>query len=333
MSGRPSKRLVDDCKPVPISKMLPTLEDVVSDYISEHRPRVTREMNYYAGQPSLEAAIEVAGLARLNGKRHAHQRRIPAAVLRHATDRLLEAADELQSCQSFDELFHLVEAVIRPIEGIGEMAVYDAALRLGAYLRLAPELVYIHMGTRTGLTKLGLYRGQTAISPAKLPEAFRRLEPREIEDCLCIYKAHLRPESPGRPRPQTVTPPAPAPTPEITGYIPAEGSHSQRLKRVTSHRDHFKASPQDTAALAGLVAALADEDENIRWLASSALSLHGSSAVVRELVTFVEQTAAPQGRQEALKVLRSIAEDPNVEEEAREMARQILTRWDSDWET
>jgi hypothetical protein len=281
-------------------------------------------MNFYTQQPSLEAAIEVAGMARLNGKRHAHQRRIKAAVLRHATDRLQQAADDLRGCQTFDELFRLVEEVIRPIEGIGEMAVYDAALRLGANLGLAPELVYIHMGTRTGLEKLGLYRGQTAISPAKLPEAFRRLEPREIEDCLCIYKAHLRPEEQGLPHPPAVTLPAPAPTPEITAYVPAEGSHSQRLKRVTSHRDRFKADPQDWAALAGLVAALADEDENIRWLASSALSLHGSSAVVESLVGFLEQTSSPQARHEALKTLRKIAEDPNVEEAVRGMARRMV---------
>jgi hypothetical protein len=26
-----------------------------------------------------------------------------------------------------------------------------------------------------------------------LPRVFARLEPREVEDCLCIYKSHFRP--------------------------------------------------------------------------------------------------------------------------------------------
>lgn len=318
MSGRSSKRLVDDCKPVPVSEMLATLEDVVSDYISDHRPRVTREMNYYAGQPSLEAAINVAGLARLNDKRHAHQRRIPAAVLQHATDRLLQAADELQGCQTFDELFHLVEAVIRPIERIGEMAVYDAALRLGAYLKLAPELVYIHMGTRAGLKNLGLYHGQTAISPAELPEAFRRLEPREIEDCLCIYKDHLRPQSPGRRRPETVTTHAPAPAPVITGFNPAEGSRSQRMKHVMD-----LGRLRTLAAIHTLAASLGDKDANVRWLAGSHLVRFGGRETVDTLAAYLASDPPPVGRAEALRVLGLIA-DADEDEEVREMARQML---------
>lgn len=318
MSGRPSKRLADDCKPVPVGETLPTLEDVVNDYISEHRPRVTREMNFYARQPSLEAAIEVAGLAHLYGKRHAHQRRIPATVLQHARDRLLEAADDLQDCKSFDELFHLVEAIIRPIEGIGELAVYDAALRLGAYMKLAPELVYIHMGARTGFKNLGLHHGQTVISPADLPEAFRWLEPREIEDCLCIYKDHLRPQSPFRPRPETVTPPAPAPASEITDFTPADGPRSQRMKHIMD-----LGRLRTSTTIHSLAATLGDKDANVRWLAGSHLVRFGGRETVDTLAAYLASDPPAVGRVEALRVLGLIA-DADEDEVVRKQAGCVI---------
>ena len=50
--------------------------------------------------------------------------------------------------------------------------------------------------------------------------------------------------------------------------------------------DRAKANRQDVAAIAQLVAALADDDESICWLASSALGLLGGATVVRTLAAF-----------------------------------------------
>ena len=76
------------------------------------------------------------------------------------------------------------------IHGIGELAVYDIACRIGAFLGLSPERVYLHAGTREGARALGL-RG-ASVRKMDLPRAFGRLSPGEIEDCLCIYNADIR---------------------------------------------------------------------------------------------------------------------------------------------
>ena len=93
--------------------------------------------------------------------------------------------------RSFGELHDAVDAAIGKFKGIGELTVYDIAVRIGAFLRLEPEVVYLHAGTRAGASTLGLGRGATVLRIDELPAPFRRLRPREIEDCLCIYKSQL----------------------------------------------------------------------------------------------------------------------------------------------
>lgn len=88
--------------------------------------------------------------------------------------------------------------------------------------------------------------------------------------------------------------------------------------------DRAKANRQDAAAISQLVAALGDEDESIRWLAGSALGLLGGMTVVRTLEASLEQVEEPVARQEAIKALQRIVDNPREDEAAREMARQTL---------
>ena len=76
------------------------------------------------------------------------------------------------------------------MRGIGELAVYDIACRIGAFLGFRPDRVYLHAGTREGARALGL-RG-ASVRKIDLPGAFGCLSPAEIEDCLCIYKADIQ---------------------------------------------------------------------------------------------------------------------------------------------
>src|SRR2546426_21264 len=121
-----------------------------------------------------------------------HQRRIPRAVLRRSAARLLDRLTELKRARSFEQLHNVVDATIARIHGIGELTVYDTALRIAAHRGLEPKRVYLHAGTREGAKTLGISRDRKWVLPGKLPRAFRRLRPIEIEDCLCIYKAELR---------------------------------------------------------------------------------------------------------------------------------------------
>ncbi len=166
-----------------------TYRAIVARYIRDHRVPARREARHHARQPSLRKAIEVAALAvTRDGKRHSHQRRIPRRVLDKAKRRLLHA--RLDRHATFHALHNAISHEIQSIRGVGPLLIYDIATRIGAYLGLKPQYVYLHAGTREGARVLGLANG-AFIAAASLPAAFRRLSPSEIEDCLCIYRDYL----------------------------------------------------------------------------------------------------------------------------------------------
>jgi hypothetical protein len=164
---------------------------IAQDYIANIRPHARDEMRFYARQPSLREAIREAALCRVeDGKRHPHQRRIPGHVLAKAERALQERAERLAKADSFDALHTEVCAGIGNIRGIGDLAVYDIAHRIGAYLKLEPDLVYLHAGTRAGAKALGL--SGEKLARGQLPADLQRLKASELEDCLCIYRSMLR---------------------------------------------------------------------------------------------------------------------------------------------
>ncbi|MCE5972425.1 hypothetical protein LZA78_02835 [Sinirhodobacter sp. WL0062] len=163
----------------------------ITDYIDHYREPARQEMKFYAQQSSLSAAISVAASCRCaNGKRHPHQRRIPRAVLARVEQRLLSRSEAISEVKDFESLLTLVDDFTVDIRGIGELAVYDIAHRIGAYLRLAPEKVYLHAGTRVGARALGF--SGSVVERAKFGPAFADLSAAEIEDFLCIFKGALR---------------------------------------------------------------------------------------------------------------------------------------------
>ena len=165
--------------------------DVVNAYIRDYREAATAELKFFRKQVPLAKAIHFAALAIMrDGKRHPHQRRLPASVLRAAERRLTAVARLLRECHSFAALHEVVRAEIGTIHGVGRLTVYDVATRIGAYLRLEPEVVYLHAGTSEGAKALGLNGGET-LAPTALPPAFQILRPREMEDCLCVYASEL----------------------------------------------------------------------------------------------------------------------------------------------
>jgi hypothetical protein len=109
-------------------------------------------------------------------------------VLERSRARLLENLPLLKGCTSFDELHELVDRLIRPIAGVGELAVYDTTLRIGARFGLAPAKVYLHAGTRIGARNLGLDARNGELEIADLPPELQTLAAHELEDVLCIYK-------------------------------------------------------------------------------------------------------------------------------------------------
>ena len=170
-----------------------SLIGIVQKYVEHHRPQTQTEMDCFKNLSSLEEAIEHAGLAITgDGKRFGHQRRLKRAVLEKAKERLLRNKAEIEKCKSFDDLFALIEILTQPIEGIGELYVYDTSFRIGVFLNLYPERVYLHAGTRTGAGYLGLDTEAKFLERSVFPPEFDQLEPFEIEDVLCIFKDELK---------------------------------------------------------------------------------------------------------------------------------------------
>jgi hypothetical protein len=171
---------------------LRTLTEITIDYEVTHAARAERELRFFAIQKSLSRAVSLAGLAvGPGGKRFSHQFRIPAEVLKESEKRLQSAISELRSATTFESLHEIVRRRIGNIRGIGELAVYDTALRIGAYLSLSPTSVFLHAGTRDGARALGFDAGTTMLQVNSLPTALRKFQPHQIEDILCIYKDQL----------------------------------------------------------------------------------------------------------------------------------------------
>jgi hypothetical protein len=166
-----------------------SLTGIVRAYIRDYRVRTERQrLEQPTTQRELTTIVRTAALWTLpDGRRHSHQRRIPRRVLQQAANALVKAT---VAAATFEDLHETVRKSIGPIRGIGELAIYDIACRIGADLELTPERVYLHAGTREGARALGL--GGATLSKSDLPKEFHRLSPAEIEDCLCIYKDDLR---------------------------------------------------------------------------------------------------------------------------------------------
>ena len=176
-----------DSEPEQIS----SLEEIVDDYIVRWRPDDEKEAKSWKGHSCLGDAVRRAALSiDENGKRHPHQYRIPKQALERAAE-VLEGID-FSVMTSFEELHQTIEHLIKSpnIKGIGELAVYDMAHRIGMYLDLLPEFVYLHRGTRDGAYALG-FEGDK-LHKNQLPKALQKLTPAEIENCLCIYKLSIK---------------------------------------------------------------------------------------------------------------------------------------------
>jgi len=153
--ARPKRSIgTGDCLPMALGSR-PTLAAIVRAYKNRHRFGGCDELAGFRDERTLGAAIRRAGMAeRCDGKRFSHQRRLPKTVLKAATAALHRAS--VRKANDFDELHQRVGNAIGSLVGIGELMVYDAALRLGAHLRLLPRRVYLHRGTRRGARALGL---------------------------------------------------------------------------------------------------------------------------------------------------------------------------------
>jgi len=99
-----------------------------------------------------------------------------------------------------------------------------------------------------------------------------------------------------RPRLESVAQPVLIPS-------PPQGNRGQRLSRLLT-----LGRQRTPEAIGGPVAALGDEDEQLRWLASLSLQGIGGGTVIATLKAFIDQAPSAAAREEAEKVLGKLTE-------------------------
>ena len=151
-----------------------------------------REFRYFRLLRTDEEAITRAALAQLpSGKRHPHQYRVPRVSLEESCDRLVANLPRLRATGAFDDLLDEVDMLVRPIPKIGELAVYDTALRIGARFGLEPEKVYVHAGTRDGAHALGFDRRLAVIEMDELPVPIQQLPDGRQRTSFAATRTHF----------------------------------------------------------------------------------------------------------------------------------------------
>ena len=168
-------------------------DSIVKEYIRDHRPSAKDEAIRFQNMKSLGHAIAEAANSDLpSGKPHPHQKRVPAASLDMARDRLLKLELPLSKCQSFEEIHSLIESAVSGIPEIGPLTVYDIAHRIGEFLRKEPEFVYMHKTATKASRALGRAASGGKLAIRGLPAPFENLKAYEIVDCFFIFRSRLR---------------------------------------------------------------------------------------------------------------------------------------------
>lgn len=170
-----------------------TLADLVADFkrrLGTRGPLEHGYLDWVAASPRLSVAVLRACESKMpNGKRHNHQSRIPMETLRAFANRLSNAQNErsMMKCRTFHDLLLLMETCALP--GIGPVTQYDVASRLGPFLGLAPERVYLHAGVRQGAEAMGLRtKGKMWLMREELPQELASLTADDCEDFFCVYR-------------------------------------------------------------------------------------------------------------------------------------------------
>lgn len=139
---------------------------------------------------SLDQAIRLAGCSIMNDNCHPHQCRPGKVRCRDFADSLSNNITRIANCKDFDELHKTVASCKTP--QIGDLTIYDVAHRIGVYMKIEPDKVYLHQGTWEGAKKLfGKRRLRKVMPIGSFPKPMHGLTAAQIEDMLCIEKDSL----------------------------------------------------------------------------------------------------------------------------------------------
>ncbi|MHC0069057.1 hypothetical protein ACWATR_40370 [Nostoc sp. UIC 10890] len=169
--------------------------DIYEDYHKNVYLYAEKEYSWYKQADNLKDAVRKAFLSEdEQGKVHSHQRRVGRWRLALAADIALKHLDTqcIIDFDNFNSIYQFVQDVRNKVEGFGELANYDVALRITKYLGFELQEVYLHAGVTIGFRALGLNVEERDIIPIEeFPEPFNLLSGDHLENLLCIYKQVL----------------------------------------------------------------------------------------------------------------------------------------------
>jgi hypothetical protein len=145
-------------------------------------------------QYSLENAIKIACSCKDEiNYIHPHSRRLMKKNLDAITNNLLSEIDKIKNIKNFHELFCII--LKNKVSGVGELAMYDIGTRIGHYLNIYPDYIYLHASPTTAVKLLGIFEKSKNIGDTKylyltrddLPDdiKYSNLTIMQIEQLLC----------------------------------------------------------------------------------------------------------------------------------------------------
>ncbi|MEH1835880.1 MAG: hypothetical protein V7L29_28500 [Nostoc sp.] len=169
--------------------------EIYNDYLANVYLYAEKEYSWYKKAGNLRDAVKKAFLSKdEQGKVHRHQCRVGRQCLALAVEIALEYFDGhyISSFENFHSIHQFVESVSCEVEGFGQLATYDVALRITKYLSYELQEVYLHAGVTIGTRALGFNVKDGDIIPVQeFPVPFNQLSGDHLENLLCIYKEVL----------------------------------------------------------------------------------------------------------------------------------------------
>ncbi|MEZ9044692.1 hypothetical protein BCV35_007740 [Vibrio cyclitrophicus] len=172
-------------------------------------------LNYYRNLPNLKSAIVNGCSAKFKilyesqeyELKHNHQeefkdekgnlRGVNNSVLSSMAVKLTFKTTQLEAAESFDDVYRIVKSA--KVSGFGELSIYDAAIRISAFLGFKPTKVFLHAGTRIGaeyLENKGLLPEDSSLEDtlelSEFPEPIQKLDAMQLENFLCSFKNDLK---------------------------------------------------------------------------------------------------------------------------------------------
>ncbi len=156
-------------------------------------------LDFYGNLPDWKTVIDKAGRFHYDasGKCHPHQRCISGVARKQFASDLQKNQAAIYDSKDFNNLYKNIEKFCKKGE-IGELTIYDTAMRLGAFLEkqknksFKPKKVFLYNGAMKGAVVLFEKGWLKEPSNRMSLSAFKKLFPQkkawEVEEILCIYK-------------------------------------------------------------------------------------------------------------------------------------------------